>query len=95
MARVLPGQAGGIAGLHRFLSRYGARVEADFQQFYALDPFRMLVNGEWRRLWLLILQLPGDSRVVAIADDIRKTAVVEAGMARRRAAGKDSTWLSR
>lgn len=41
-----------------------AELEADFQQFYALDLNGLLDRGEWRRAAVLLSQLPADSRYV-------------------------------
>ncbi len=62
---VLPGaQAGGIAGLVAYLREHGEAVEADLQRFYGVR-LSDLTTGRltWRRLRVLLSQLPRDSSV--------------------------------
>ena len=63
----LPGRhRGGIRGLVELLTEHGEAIEADLQQFYGVALSDLTVGRlTWRRLGVLVRQLPAESRVVA------------------------------
>lgn len=63
-----PGRdAGGIRGLVGLLTEHGGAIEADLQQFYGVTLSDLTVGRlTWRRLGVLVRQLPTESRVLAI-----------------------------
>lgn len=60
------GEAGGISGLVALLTEHGDAVEADLQAEYGVDLADLLNLKTWRRLLVLLLQLPPTSRLARV-----------------------------
>lgn len=60
-----------MIGLSDLLRRYGEAIEADFQQYYGIDLFRVAGRTvPWARIRRLVRSLPDESRFVsAVAGD--------------------------